>query len=129
MKYAVKSMTKYLGEDDQIKIYDNADDAVQAAKDFAETIRFLLSVHNDKPYGLVTQMIPFDYNKDLQVPDIIINELRCDGSVYTSVDHVEVVDGERAIKKLQENEALRQNFNEKLEQLSKLIKVQFEKRH
>lgn len=40
MKYAVKSMTKYLGEDDQIKIYDNADDAVQAAKDFAETIRF-----------------------------------------------------------------------------------------
>lgn len=120
MKYAVKSMTKYLGEDNQIKIYDNVDDAVQAAKDFAETIRFLLSVHNSKPYGLVTQMMPFDYNKDLQVPDIIINELRCNGSVYTSV---EIVDGERAIKKLQEDEALRQNFNEKLEQLSKLIKV------
>lgn len=67
MKYAVKSMIKYLGEDDQIKIYDNVDDAVQAAKDFAETIRFLLSAHNGKPYGLVIQMMPFDYNKDLLI--------------------------------------------------------------
>ena len=120
MKYAIKSMSKYLGKDDQIKLYDNIGDAVQAAKDFAETIRFMLSVKNNMPYGTATQMMPFE---DLQVPDIIINELNNDGSVYTSVDHVTVVDGERAIKKRQEDEAMSRNFNKKLDELSKYIKL------
>lgn len=123
MKYAIKSMSKYLGEDDQIKLYDNADDAVRAVKDFAETIRFMLSVENNMPYGITTQMMPFNANHNLMVPDIVINELNNDGSVYTSVDHVTVVDGERAIKKRQEDEAMRRNFNKKLDELSKYIKL------
>lgn len=123
MKYAIKSLTKYLGEDGQIKFYDNVDDAVQAVKDFAEALRFMLSVEDNMSYGTATQMMPFDANHNLMVPDIVINELNNDGSVYTSVDHVEIVDGERAVRKFQEDEAMRRNFNKKLEELSKYIKL------
>lgn len=119
MKYAIKLMNQYVGYNGHLKLYDNAEDACQAAKEVAETIRFILSAKSGKPYAVNTRMEPFNGDPTIKTPNIIINEMNLDGSVYTSVDVVRVVDGERATKRLQEQAQMHKHAIEQFEKLMK----------
>lgn len=62
-----------------------------------------------KPYAADMRMEPFESDPTIKTPNIIINEMNLDGTVYTSVDMVRVVDGERAAKRLQEQAQLHEH--------------------
>lgn len=119
MKYAIKTMNQYVGHNGHLKLYDDAKDACQAAKDAAETIRFMLSAKSGKPYAVDMRMEPFNGDPTIKTPNIIINEMNLDGTVYTSVDTVRVVDGERAAKRLQEQAQMHEHAIEQFEKLMK----------
>lgn len=119
MKYAIKTMMQYVGHNGHLKLYNNAEDACQAAKDAAETIRFILSAKSSKPYAADMRMEPFNGDPTIKTPNIIINEMNSDGTVYTSVDMVRVVDGERAAKRLQERAQIHKYAIEQFEKLMK----------
>lgn len=117
MKYAIKTMNQYLGNNGRIKLYDNAEDACQAANDAAETIRFILSAKSGKPYTIDMHMEPFNGDPTIKMPSIVINEMNLDVTVCTSVDMVRVVDGERAAKRLKEEAQIHEYAAEQFEKL------------
>ena len=117
MKYAIKTMNQYVGHNGHLKLYDNAEDACQAAKDAAETIRFILSAKDCKPYAVDMRMEPFEGDPTIKMPNIIINEMNLDGTVYTSVDMVRVVDGECAAKRLKEEAQMHKHAAKQFEKL------------
>lgn len=117
MKYTIKSMCQYAGHNGRIKLYSNPEDACQAAKNVAETICFILSAKNCKPYAVNMRMEPFEGDSTIKTPNIIINEMNLDGTVYTSVDMVRVVEGERATKRLKEEAQMHKHVAEQFEKL------------
>lgn len=119
MKYAIKTMNQYVSLNGHLKLYGNAEDACQAAKDAAETIRFILSAKDGKPYAVDIHMEPFAGDPTIKTPNIIINEMNLDGTVYASVDTVRVVDGERAAKRLKEQAQMHEYAIEQFEKLMK----------
>lgn len=61
----------------------------------------------------------FNGDPTIKTPNIIINEMNFDGTVYTSVDMVCVVDGERVAKRLKEQAQMHEHA---AEQFAKLMR-------
>lgn len=121
MLYAVKSIHQYLGDGHgKPMLYDNIKDASQAAKDYAEGIRFVMSDYNNKPYELDITTECFGGDPDLEVPRIIINKLDSLGR-KCSMDQVTVVNGQIALRDIKNCEDIQYQAQRAIEKLNKFI--------
>ena len=121
MLYAVKSIHHYLGDGHgKPMLYDNIKDASQAAKDYAEGIRFVMSDYNNKPYELDIITECFGGDPDLKVPRIIINKLDNLGR-KCSMDQVTVVNGQTALKDIKNCEDIYHEAQIAFDKLKKYV--------
>lgn len=122
MKYAIKTMNQFLdnGHGD-VMVYDSIEDASKAAKNTAEALRFMLSEENHESYALDERTTVFGDNPNIIVPLITINELDQNGHVYTSMDQVTVVNGERAQRKIEEDRELQKKVTDGFAKIKKSI--------
>lgn len=123
MLYAVKSIHHYLGDGHgNPMLYDNIKDASQAAKDYAEGIRFVMSDYNNKPYELDIITECFGGDPDLKVPRIIINKLDKLGR-KCSMDQVTVVNGQTALRDIKNYEDIYHEAQIAFDKLKKYVAV------
>ena len=121
MLYAIKSIHHYLGDGHgKPMLYDNIKDASQAAKDYAEGIRFVMSDYNNKPYELDIITECFGGDPDLKVPRIIINKLDNLGR-KCSMDQVTVVNGQTALRDIKNYEDIYHEAQIAFDKLKKYV--------
>ena len=121
MLYAIKSIHHYLGDGHgKPMLYDNIKDASQAAKDYAEGIRFVMSDYNNKPYELDITTECFGDDPDLEVPRIIINKLDKLGR-KCSMDQVTVVNGQIALRDIKNYKDIQCQAQRAIEKLNKFV--------
>lgn len=121
MQYAVKSIHHYLGDGHgNPMLYDNIKDASQAAEDYAEGIRFVMSDYNNKPYELDIITECFGGDPDLKVPRIIINKLDKLGR-KCSMEQVTVVNGQTALRDIKNYEDIYHEAQIAFDKLKKYV--------